>query len=223
MNGILLVDKMEGKSSFSLVALLRKVTQIRKIGHTGTLDPFACGLMVMLIGREFTKQSNALLSQEKEYLATIKLGATSSTYDREGTITPCSTQIPTLSELENVLKQFQGDILQVPPMFSAKKVKGQKLYLLARKGIEIERQAEKVHVVITLISYTYPNLDIKVTCSKGTYIRSLAYDIGNVLGCGGYLTFLKRERCGKYLLKDAIAETSIVPNFNIEKHLITEL
>jgi tRNA pseudouridine55 synthase len=202
--GILLVDKPIGKTSFSLISALRKKTGIRKIGHAGTLDPFASGVMILLIGKTFTAQSDTFIGQDKEYEATLHLGVETTTYDPEGQITATSTQIPLLSEVEEGLKQFQGTIQQIPPMFSAKKIKGKKLYELARKGIEVERAPVTLNVTTELIAYTYPELTLKIACSKGTYIRSIASDLGKVLGCGAYLKKLTRTRCGPYLLKDCI-------------------
>jgi tRNA pseudouridine55 synthase len=198
--GILPICKPKLKTSFSLVGVLRKLTQIRTIGHAGTLDPFADGVMVLLIGKRFTQLSNQFLHQNKEYLATVHLGVVTDTYDIEGKITSQSSSIPSLLEIEEVLLKFQGTILQIPPMFSAKKVEGKKLYELARKGITIERQAVPVTLHIELIDYSYPNLTLKVQCSKGTYLRSLAYDIGVELGCGAHLSSLTRTRSGTFTL-----------------------
>lgn len=202
--GILLVDKPIGKTSFSLIGALRKKTGIRKIGHAGTLDPFASGVMILLIGKTFTAQSDTFIGQDKEYEAVVHLGVETATYDPEGEITATSTQTPTLLEVEEALKQFQGTIQQIPPMFSAKKIKGKKLYELARKGIEVERAPVTLTVHTELLSYNYPELTLKISCSKGTYIRSIASDLGKMLGCGAHLKKLTRTRCGPYLLKDCM-------------------
>lgn len=202
--GILLVDKPIGKTSFSLIGALRKKTGIRKIGHAGTLDPFASGVMILLIGKTFTAQSDTFIGQDKEYEAVVHLGVETTTYDPEGEITATSTQTPTLLEVEEALKQFQGTIQQIPPMFSAKKIKGKKLYELARKGIEVERAPVTLTVHTELLSYNYPELTLKISCSKGTYIRSIASDLGKMLGCGAHLKKLTRTRCGPYLLKDCM-------------------
>ena len=194
--GILPVNKPKTQTSFSLVHTLRRLTGIRTIGHAGTLDPFADGVMVLLIGKRFTQLSNRFLNQDKEYLATLHLGIATDTYDIEGQMISKSPLIPTLAEIEETLLKFQGSILQTPPMFSAKKVDGKKLYELARKGITIERLAVPVTLHIELIHYSYPHLTLKVQCSKGTYIRSLAYDIGIELGCGAHLNALTRTRSG---------------------------
>ncbi|MBS0604646.1 MAG: tRNA pseudouridine(55) synthase TruB [Verrucomicrobia bacterium] len=200
--GILPVSKPKTKTSFSLVSTLRRLTGIRTIGHAGTLDPFADGVMVLLIGKKYTQLSNRFLNQDKEYIATVHLGITTDSYDIDGQITAQSPFIPSLAEVEDALLKFQGTILQTPPMFSAKKVEGKKLYELARKGITIERQPSPVTLRIELIKYSYPLLELKVQCSKGTYIRSLAYDIGLELTCGAHLSALTRTRSGSLSLED---------------------
>ena len=200
--GILPICKPKGRTSFSLVTVLRQLTQVRTIGHAGTLDPFADGVMILLIGKPYTRISNQFLLQDKEYLATVLLGITTDTYDIEGKITCQSPHIPSLSEIEGAILKFQGTILQTPPMFSAKKVEGKKLYELARKGITIERKSVPVTLHIEMLEYTYPQLLLKVKCSKGTYIRSLAYDIGVELGCGAHLSALTRTRSGTFSLEN---------------------
>ena len=200
--GLLPVRKPASQTSFSLVSILRRLTGIRTIGHAGTLDPFADGVMLLLIGKPYTKLSDRFLNDDKAYRATVHLGITTDSYDTDGQITSESPYVPTLSEIEMVLLKFQGKILQTPPMFSAKKVKGKKLYELARKGITIERAAVPVNVHIELISYAYPHLELHIECSKGTYIRSLAYDIGNELTCGAHLSALTRTRSGNFSLAD---------------------
>lgn len=202
--GILLVDKPKGKTSFSLVAVLRKKTGIEKIGHAGTLDPFATGVMVMLVGKKFTRLSDQFLCQEKEYTCRVHLGVSTDSYDSEGVETARSEKVPTLAEIEHALTLFQGTLFQTPPMFSAKKIKGKKLYELARKGIEVERLPVSVTMRVSLQAYTYPFLDLHVTCSKGTYVRSIAHDLGQHLGCGGHLTELRRLRSGTFHIKDCI-------------------
>ncbi|MDE3046441.1 MAG: tRNA pseudouridine(55) synthase TruB [Verrucomicrobiota bacterium] len=218
-SGILLVDKAKGSPSFRLVSLLRKITQIEKIGHSGTLDPFATGLMVMLIGRDYTKRSDEFLTTEKEYQTTVHLGISTDTYDIEGQVTSRSDKVPTLCEVEVAISNFQGEISQVPPMFSAKKVQGKKLYDLARKGISIERQPVLVRVQIELLSYNYPELELRITCSKGTYIRSLAHDLGQFLGTGAHLSTLNRLRSGSFHLKDAVSQELLQPGFDLIPHL----
>jgi len=202
--GILLVDKPKGRTSFSLVAALRKKTGIQKIGHAGTLDPFATGVMIMLIGKNFTKLSDQFLSQEKEYWCKILLGVSTDSYDCDGKTTVTSDKQPALLEIEEALLAFQGTVLQTPPMFSAKKVQGKKLYELARKGIEIERKPVSVTLHTSFLSYAYPFLELQIVCSKGTYVRSIAHDLGIKLGCGAHLTELKRIRSGTFHIKDCI-------------------
>jgi tRNA pseudouridine55 synthase len=221
--GILPVFKPKNKTSFSLVGILRKLTQIRTIGHAGTLDPFADGVMVLLIGKRYTQLSNRFLHQDKEYLAEVHLGITTDTYDTEGKITEQSSSIPTQSEIEETLSKFQGTILQTPPMFSAKKIDGKKLYELARKGITVEREAVPVTLHIELIDYAYPHLTLKVQCSKGTYLRSLAYDIGLDLGCGAHLSALTRTRSGSLTLKECCDGAQLMESsYDWKRYLIKD-
>lgn len=202
--GILLVNKEKERTAFYLVKVLRKISNIKKIGHAGTLDPFATGVMVMLLGRPYTKIADTFLHHDKEYLTTVKLGASTTTYDCDGEITATSDHIPHESDIEEVIKQFQGSIEQIPPMYSAKKVQGQRLYVLARQGIEIERKPIQVHVETEIIDYSYPELKLRIKCSKGTYIRTLAYDIGQLLKTEAHLVELTRTRSGPFELKDCI-------------------
>lgn len=203
--GILLVDKPKGKTAFDLVAILRRKLNVRTIGHAGTLDPMATGVMVMLIGKNYTTQSNQFLSEDKEYLGQVHLGIETDTYDAEGVQIEASDKIPSLEEVQHALKSFQGEISQIPPMFSAKKINGQKLYLLARQGKTVERAPVKLQVQTELISYHYPYVELRITCSKGTYVRTIAHDLGKLLGCGGHLSALVRTRSGAGLLSKCIS------------------
>jgi tRNA pseudouridine55 synthase len=203
-SGILLIDKPRGKTSFSLVSALRRKTGVQKIGHAGTLDPFATGLMILLIGKDFTRLSDTYLSTEKEYEATLKLGTSTDSYDCDGQVTATSDHIPSLSDIQTALEKFQGTIEQIPPMFSAKKINGKRLYKLARKGIEIPRAPVSISLQTTLISYNYPYLNLHITCSKGTYIRSIAHDLGNLLGSFAHLSELRRVRCGEFHISQSI-------------------
>lgn len=198
ISGILLVDKPIGKTSFSLIGALRRILGVKKIGHAGTLDPFATGVMILLVGRQFTRLSDQFLCDNKEYVAEMHLGVATDSYDCDGTVTATSSIKPTREEIDVILNQFQGEVEQVPPMFSAKKINGKKLYELARQGKEIERKAVKVHLQTEILDYTYPYLTIRVSCSKGTYIRSIAHDMGVLLGCGAHLTKLRRTRSGTF-------------------------
>lgn len=219
-NGILLIDKAPGSTSFQIVSILRRITREQTIGHAGTLDPFATGVMVMLIGREFTRRSNSFLCSDKQYKATLSLGTSTDTYDLDGQIIAQSPIIPSPEQIEQVLISFQGEISQVPPMFSAKKIDGKKLYELARKGITVERMPVKVKLSIQLVRYEYPHLKIVVDCTKGTYIRSLAHDIGLALGCGAHLSALARLRSGSFKIEECVPQTQLLnPQFDITPHL----
>jgi len=204
--GFILIKKPSGITSHDVVDKLREITKIKKIGHAGTLDPFAKGLLILGIGRQFTKKLSNFQKEDKEYIATLRLGAESDTFDREGKIVERKVEkIPEIKEIEKVLKSFLGEILQVPPIFSAKKIKGKKLYELARKGIKIEPKPQKVKIYeISILEYKFPHLKIKVKCSSGTYIRSLANDIGKKLGCGAYLEELIRTNIGEFSIENAV-------------------
>ena len=217
--GILLVDKARGYTSFSLVSLLRKMTNIAKIGHSGTLDPFATGLMVMLIGRQATTQADRWIACDKQYRATFFLGATTDSYDLDGKILSTSPIIPTPEAIAEAIAHFQGGYRQMPPMFSAKKIAGRKLYQMARQGITVERALVPVKLIWTLLSYNYPYLEVEVDCSKGTYIRSLAYDLGQLLGCGAYVHALQRLRSGPFELKESIPQAQLAPGVDITPYL----
>jgi len=222
--GYLLVNKPQGKTAFDLVFALRKKLQIRTIGHAGTLDPLATGVMVMLLGREYTKLSDRFMAQDKEYLARVTLGAAKDTYDAEGKDTFTSSLQPSLEDIKNALGHFQGTIEQIPPMYSAKKIQGKKLYELARQGKTVERKAAIVTVSTELLSYEYPHVDLLISCTKGTYIRSIAHDLGEMLTCGAHLSSLARTKSGSFLLSDCIdgsllysQETDLTPYI---RHLI---
>jgi tRNA pseudouridine55 synthase len=218
--GILLINKQKNKTSFSIVSILRKLTKIKKIGHAGTLDPFARGVMIMLIGKNYTKKSNLFTSLNKTYLAKIVLGKKTLSFDSESPPFLFSDKVPSLDEIENVISKFQGKISQIPPMYSAKKIKGQKLYNLARKGISIKREPIEVDVEIEILHYCYPFLDLKVKCSKGTYIRTLADDIGEKLKCYGYLKELTRTSIGSFHLKECVDQEILYSeNFKVDTFL----
>lgn len=202
--GILPVDKERGVTSFYLVKVLRSITKIKKIGHAGILDPFATGVMILLIGKPYTKIASTFIDQDKEYMATLTLGISTDTYDCDGQVIATSDHLPSREDVERATRHFQGTLSQIPPMYSAKKVKGQKLYLLARQGIEIKRDPIQTHLKTEIIDYNYPELKLKVTCSKGTYIRTLAHDLGQVLKTEAHLSKLVRTRSGSFKLKDCI-------------------
>ncbi len=207
---ILNIYKQAGPTSHDIVSRVRRILNTRKVGHAGTLDPFAEGVLIILTEKD-TKKSDEIMHQEKEYIAKIKLGAVSDTYDKTGIITATGdATIPDKTAIEDTIKKFIGTIQQVPPMFSAIKIRGKKLYELARKGIEINRGSRTIEIrLIEILSYAYPILDIRIICSSGTYIRSLAYDIGEDLGCGGYVEELVRTRIGDFRIEDTLQLSDI--------------
>lgn len=213
--GVLLVDKPVGATSFAMVRAVRKIVGIKKVGHAGTLDPFASGLLIVCIGRPATKMISLFMDEEKEYVATLCLGSVSTTQDPEGDIVTRRWDEPyTRVEIQSVLDRFKGEILQTPPSFSALKYKGKPLYHYARKGIVVKKEARKIHIHSLewidqkdRIWRDDPFITIKVVSGKGTYIRSLAADIGEQLGCGAYLTSLRRTRSGGFSVEDSLAGT----------------
>lgn len=203
--GIYLIDKPKGKTSFSLVSLLRKLLNAKTVGHAGTLDPMATGVMVLLVGKKYTTQSQALSGQDKAYEAEITLGTSTDSYDAEGVPTKTSPIIPSKEEILKALAHFQGTIQQTPPMFSAKKIQGKKLYDLARAGKEVERAPCSITLKTTFLEYSYPKLKLHIDCSKGTYVRSIAHDLGEMLGSGAHLSGLIRLKSGTFLLQNCIS------------------
>jgi len=206
MDGILCIDKPEGMTSFLCVAVVRRLLGVKKIGHAGTLDPNATGVLPLLIGRA-TKTLDRLPVQDKSYTATLRFGAVSDTLDVWGQVQETGKPTPSLAEIEAVLPQFRGAILQVPPMASALKKDGVRLYDLARQGIEVEREARPVTVyALELLDYNQQEglLTLHCACSKGTYIRTLCDDLGRVLGCGAVMTALRRTAAAGYPLSDCI-------------------
>jgi tRNA pseudouridine55 synthase len=211
--GMLLVDKPVGPTSHDIVAWARKVFQVRKIGHTGTLDPLASGLLILLISRDYTKLQAQLLKQDKTYRVSAEMGVTSTTYDSLGAISKSVvSDIPTEHQLLSALEQFIGEIDQEVPAFSAVRVGGKKLYKIARRNSAILPQLPSRKVVISnieLIEYAWPNVTLRIDCSSGTYVRSLISDLGKVLNVGAMVTWLRRERIGTV----TIEQTSVCPYF----------
>ncbi|OIO20113.1 MAG: tRNA pseudouridine(55) synthase TruB [Candidatus Magasanikbacteria bacterium CG_4_10_14_0_8_um_filter_32_14] len=214
----LLIDKEVDWTSNDVVAYLRGKLKVKKIGlsaetknkrvkvgHAGTLDPFATGLLIIGVGKDATKRLDEFKNLDKTYEATLQLGEISNTQDPEGIITKTNFDSEiSFEQVDTVLKTFLGKQKQIPPMHSAKKVKGQRLYKLARQGKEIEREACNIEIYnIKLLNYKYPELSIEIICSTGTYIRQLAQDIGKALECGAYCLELRRTRIGDYSVEDA--------------------
>ncbi len=203
MNGILLVDKPQDWTSHDVVAKLRGVFGERRIGHSGTLDPLATGLLVVFLGKA-TKAVEFSEAAEKEYLAHLRLGIETDTQDITGTVLHTSAETPDRAALEAVLPQFCGEIQQIPPMYSAIKVNGKKLYDIARRGGEVERQPRSIFIhELSVLGEENGEFVLRICCSKGTYIRTLCHDIGKALGCGGVMTALRRTRVGGYDVQDA--------------------
>ena len=205
---MILIDKPAGISSFGVVAKVRGYLRNEcghkvKVGHTGTLDPFATGLLILLSGK-MTKKSNEFLKLDKEYIADLKLGFKSSTGDPEGEIEKVDDRVPDAKEIEDILQTFIGEIEQIPPKYSAIKINGQRAYKLARKGVDFEVPMRRIRIYnIEVLEYEYPRLAIRCRVSSGTYIRTLAEDIGLKLGVGAYLTALRRTKIGEYSVDKA--------------------
>lgn len=196
MNGIIIIDKPSGKTSHDIVYAVRRLTGIKKVGHTGTLDPMATGVLPVCIGNA-TKAADMLTLSDKAYVAELVLGKTTDTQDAEGNVlTECEVSC-TEEEIREAVKSFEGEIEQIPPMYSAVKQNGKKLYELARKGIEVERKSRKVTInSIDVLNVNGTHVTIDVSCSKGTYIRTLCEDIGKKLNAGAYMNTLRRTKTG---------------------------
>ncbi|MBQ7347705.1 MAG: tRNA pseudouridine(55) synthase TruB [Clostridia bacterium] len=203
-NGVLIVRKHAGVTSHDIVNRIRRLYGTRRVGHTGTLDPMATGVLVVLIGRA-AKASEYLTSDSKRYRARLRLGLTTDTEDTTGTVLTTSQALPTFAELEAVLPQFRGKIQQIPPMYSALKVGGKKLVDLARQGQTVERQAREIEIFELSATPTEASSDyiLDVKCSGGTYIRTLCADIGSALGCGGAMAALERTETGGFPIEIA--------------------
>lgn len=219
MNGILNIYKPTGMTSFDVVRIIRKISNVKKVGHAGTLDPEASGVLPVCIGKA-TKAIDYIMDDFKIYEAELKLGVITDTYDREGKILQESEVNASEEEIILVINSFVGEIKQVPPMYSALKVNGKKLYELARAGIEIEREARPIVIYdIDIVDIKIPYVKFRVKCSKGTYIRSLCYDIGEQLKCGGMMWNLQRTATGQFHIDDAISIEDLNEE-NINKHIM---
>ncbi len=204
MNGLLLIDKPVGVTSFDVIRRLRRVTGVRKIGHAGTLDPLASGLMLLLFGTA-CRQAQTLTKLDKRYLAEVRLGATSPTADAEGELTLVSDRVPGQPEVESALAALTGELEQVPPAYSAIKIDGREAYKRVRAGETVAMPARLVQVYENrLVRYEYPVVELEAHVSSGTYIRTLAEDLGRLLGTGAYLGGLVRAQVGQYRLIDAL-------------------
>ena len=224
VSGVLVVDKPIGLTSHDVVQIIRRGTGIRRAGHTGTLDPRASGVLVILIGPA-VRLSEYVSASDKRYQATIRLGSSTDTYDAEGTITgSASLEGITEEKFEEILGQFVGEIEQVPPPYSAIKVKGRKAYEMAREGEEVELEPRTIRVYsLEILEWAPPEVVVDVYCSSGTYVRSLANDLGLKLGCGAHLVGLRRTKSGRFTLRDAVPLRRLQEAFdagNWYRHLI---
>ena len=219
MNGIVIVDKPQDWTSQDVTARLRRVFNTRRIGHGGTLDPMATGVLPVFVGRA-TRGVEFFEHAEKVYETVLKPGITTDTEDITGSVLTCQEASVTAEDVEAVLPRFRGEILQVPPMYSALKVDGKKLYELARAGKEIERKPRPITIYeLTLLGVSEEGIRLRVHCSKGTYIRTLCKDIGEALGCGGCMASLRRVQAGEYTENEAIALQELLETENPEQYL----
>jgi len=219
MNGIVIIDKPAGWTSNDVVSKLRGVLRTKRIGHGGTLDPMATGVLPVFVGRA-TRGVEFFEHAEKTYETVLRLGITTDTEDITGTVLTQQESFITEEMLEDVLARFRGEILQVPPMYSALKINGQKLYDLARKGKEVARQPRPVTIhELTLLGMEADGIRLRVRCSKGTYIRTLCKDIGEALGCGGCMAALRRVQAGEYSIAEAIPLAQLIDAADPESYL----
>lgn len=211
LDGALLIDKPAGPTSHDVVDKIRRTFGIKKVGHCGTLDPNATGLLIIVLGRG-TKLSERLMSDDKVYEGTIKFGEATDSYDCDGEITETRPVPPlTLEQLNDACTPFIGDLMQTPPMVSAIKKDGVPLYKLARKGVEVEREPRLVHIYnFRFTSYAEPLAQFRLACTKGTYVRSVAHELGQQLGCGAHLATLRRAVSGKFDVADALPLATIL-------------
>jgi len=219
MDGIVIVDKPEGWTSQDVVSKLRGVLRTRKIGHGGTLDPMATGVLPVFVGRA-TRAVEFFEHADKTYLAQVRLGIATDTEDITGTVLEEKPVNVTESAFLDILQQFRGEIQQIPPMYSAIKINGQKLYDLARKGKEVERQSRTVTIhALDCLEFTGDTALLQVHCSKGTYIRTLCKDIGQALGCGGCMASLRRVKAGAYPIEEAVPLQTLIDSQDPGIHL----
>ena len=226
LDGALLIDKPAGPTSHDVVDALRRTFRLEKVGHCGTLDPNATGLLIIVLGRG-TKLSEKLMSDDKVYEGTVKFGETTDSYDADGELVSSLPLLPmTLDEINESAATFHGDQMQMPPMISAVKVKGVPLYKLARKGLEVERKARLIRIyTFRFTQYEEPYGSFRVACTKGTYVRTMAHELGQKLGCGAHLATLRRLVSGKFDVANAITfeEALNLSNVDLEKRVIPYL
>ena len=219
MNGIVIVDKPQEWTSQDVTARLRRVFQTRRIGHGGTLDPMATGVLPVFVGRG-TRGVEFFEHADKTYEAVLQLGLTTDTEDTSGTVLEEKEVHISETEFAEILTQFRGKIMQVPPMYSALKINGQKLVDLARKGKTVERQPREIEIFeLTMLEFSGTTARLRVKCSKGTYIRTLCKDIGEALGCGGCMAALRRVQAGEYTIEEAIPLQTLLETENPEQYL----
>lgn len=223
MDGILIINKPIGPTSHDIVGKIRKITGIKKVGHAGTLDPFASGILILLIGKA-TKLQSKFMEMDKTYVGTLKLGEVSDTYDVTGKIEKCPPKAdpPLAEKIRKTLKTFIGQIKQIPPIYSAIKINGQSAYKMARRGEKPKIKPRKIKIYnIKILKYKWPHLQIEVKCGKGAYIRSLAHDLGRKLGCGAYLKKLTRIEAGKFSMENSVKPEKLTDK-NWTKKLISD-
>jgi len=224
-SGVLLLDKPRGPSSFYMVRQVRRILGVKRVGHAGTLDPFASGLLIVCVGRPATRKISLFMESDKEYEATLRLGVETDTQDPEGTIIAERPVRPLgRQEVEAILAGFTGEQMQTPPAYSALKHAGKPLYYYARKGIEVKKQPRLVVISrLELLGLEGTRMDIRVSCGKGTYVRTLAADIGAALGCGAHLTALRRTRIGSWSVVDAVdaKELTQYSRSDLAEHLLS--
>ncbi|MDO8524977.1 MAG: tRNA pseudouridine(55) synthase TruB [Candidatus Omnitrophota bacterium] len=223
MDGVLAVNKPQGMTSHDVVDLIRRRFGIKKVGHAGTLDPMATGVLVMLIG-SYTKLSGQFMSEEKEYKGSLTLGASSDTGDAWGKLTDSGRSLKfSEEEIGAAFKRFLGETEQVPPSYSAVKVNGRKLYELARKGLIVKAAPRRIVIKdIDVLKIDLPGISFKLTCSKGTYVRRICSDIGEYLGCGAYMSALSRTRSGRFTIDEALGVEELrgMGKEDLEKYVI---
>ena len=218
--GLLLIDKQKTVSSFSYIPKLRRAFDIKKIGHAGTLDPLATGLMIYLVGKEYTKKASSFLGFNKQYHVSMELGKISNTYDTEGDVLTTNIPIPNEERTRSIINGFNGTSLQSPPAFSALKHNGKPLYKYARKGIIVEKPKREVTLTISNVKISHTIITFTVDCSSGTYIRSLVHDIGYQCECGAVMTNLRRTRIHEYRIDQAHTIECVLNDRHPEKYLI---